>query len=250
MPMLSCFCHIEDCLLCEAKLSAVLDGSQVCDIRGLLNHHEYQPHQILFREGDPSGSIHIVREGQLKLTTTDSDGNEQIIGIGLNGHMVGFYNIDEDHYSYTAEALTPVKTCQIKHKNMLRVLAENPVVSNRMISLLNDELSQAQLLIRLLGKKTSHEKVALFILSLLPETHDTNSINLLFPLSRRELAQLLGLTIETVSRTMSDMKRKNILNAPRGKVEILDIEQLKSFAGQAVHDLNSLKNNNTSRALK
>lgn len=240
--MLSCFCHIEDCLLCEAKLSSVLDGSQVCDIRGLLNHHEYQPHQILFREGDASGNIHIVREGQLKLTTTDADGLEQIIGIGLNGHMVGFYNIDEERYNYTAEALTPVKTCQIKHRNMLRILAENPEVSNRMISLLNDELSQAQLLIRLLGKKSSQEKVALFIISLMPENLTSNSVTIPLPLSRREVAQLLGLTIETVSRIMSGMKRKNILNAPRGSVEILDIGKLKSFAGQAVHDLKNLVN--------
>lgn len=249
--MLSCFCHIEDCLLCEAKLSSTLEAGQVCDIRGLLNHHEYQPHQILFREGDASGNIHIVREGQLKLTTTDAEGNEQIVGIGLNGHMVGFYNVDEDHYSYTAEALTHVKTCQIKHKNMLKILAENPVVSNRMIALLNDELGQAQLLIRLLGKKSSHEKVALFILSLLPDKHDANTISMPLPLSRRELAQLLGLTIETVSRIMSDLKRKNILNAPRGRIEILDIKNLKSFAGQTVNDLNGrLTNNNVSQIMK
>jgi len=115
------------------------------------------------------------------------------------------------------------------------VLQQNPKVSLRVVEILNEELAQAQALLRVLGQKTSAEKVATFLLSLIPTGYDDQSpINLHLPLSRQEMSDLLGLTVETVSRLMSDMKREGIVEAPRGSIRILDLKRLHALAGTQV----------------
>lgn len=228
----SCYCHIEDCVLCEAGLYSGLSTRQVCEIRGLLSKHRHGAHEVLFREGEPNTYLYLLREGQLKLTTVTPDGREQIIGLGLPGHLLGFHSMHDTVHTYTAETLTAVQLCKIRRADMVDVLRQNPSVMLRVIDMLNEELNRAQLLIRLLGQKTSVEKVAAFILSLAPlGLRNGSPTELPLPLSRQEMAELLGLTVETVSRHMSEFKREGILDAPRGHVRILNAERLQRLAG-------------------
>jgi len=209
-----------------------LDHDQVCAIRGMLSHHRYDSHQTLFRQGEPSEYLFVLQEGMLKMTLTDVDGREQIVGLPLAGQLLGFNTITERAYAYTAQSLTPSAVCKIRHHDMLEVLNQNPKVAMRTIEILNHELNQARSLIRILGQKTAVEKIATFILSLQPDPHHTgNGQMLALPLSRQEMAELLGLTVETVSRLMSEFKREGLLEAPRGHVRILDRERLTELAG-------------------
>ena len=232
--MNACVCQTDDCLLCEARLYDGLDSDQVCAIRGLLGKQTFEARQVVFRQGAASDWLYLIRSGQIKLTSCAPDGREQIIRIGVAGQMVGFDTVDDHLHTYSAETLTPVRVCTLRHRDMLRVLEQNPRVSRRLVDLLNQELAQAHLLIRVLGQKTSAEKVALFLLSLIPEPVDMDQAQaheLPLPLSRREIADMLGLTVETVSRSMSELRREQIVEAPRGRVRILDLKGLRAYAG-------------------
>lgn len=227
-----CACNVEECLLCEARLYVGLNHEQACSIRGLLSHHRYDTHDTLFRQGEPSEHLFVLQEGTLKLTLTDVDGREQIVGLPMAGQLLGFNTISEREYAYTAQSLTPSMVCMIRHRDMLEVLNQNPKVAMRTIEMLNHELTQARSLIRILGQKTAVEKIATFILSLQPDPHHTgNGQMLALPLSRQEMAELLGLTVETVSRLMSEFKREGLIEAPRGHVRILHRERLVGLAG-------------------
>lgn len=227
-----CYCHIDDCVLYEAGWDSGLGTRQVCEIRGLLSKHDHGAHEVLFREGEPNTHLYLLREGQLKLTTITPEGREQIVGLGLPGHLLGFHSMHDAAHSYTAETLTAVRVCKIRRTDMVDVLRQNPSVMLRVIDILNEELNRAQRLIRLLGQKTSTEKVAAFILSLArPGLRNGSPTELPLPLSRQEIAQLLGLRVETVSRHMSEFKREGILDAPRGHVRILNAERLQRLAG-------------------
>lgn len=229
----NCFCQIDECVLCEAQLYDGLTPQQVCEIRGLLIHRDYPARTTLFREGESSGYLYLLRTGQLKLTNLSANGREQIIGIGLPGHLLGFHTMDDTAHSYTAEALTPVSVCTISRVDMEEVLRENPAVARRVIDIINEELVRARGLVRLLGRKTSVEKVAAFVLSLSPlGFRNGTPTELPLPLSRQEMADLLGLTVETVSRHMSEFKRAGIVDAPRGHVTILDADRLAALAGE------------------
>jgi CRP/FNR family transcriptional regulator len=230
--MSECFCQVDDCVLCVAQLHSSLSLEQVCEVRGLLTRQRFEPHQSLFLAGEPNTHLYVVREGQIKLTTLSSDGREQIIGLGLAGHLIGFDDVRDTAHTYSAVALTSAQVCKVAHADMLKILAENPQAMMRAINVLNEELGRAQSVIRLLGHKTSSERVASFLLSLLPPgKHNGDPLDVPLPLSRQEMAELLGLTIETVSRHMSELKREGIIDAPRGRVQILNTPRLQALAG-------------------
>jgi len=230
--MTECFCQVKDCVLCEAQLHSHLSLEQVCEVRGLLKRMTLEPHETLFRAGEPNQHLYLVRDGQIKLTSLSSDGREQIIGLGLAGHLIGFNDVRDTTHAYSAVALTPAHVCKIAHADMMKILTENPDAMLRVINVLNEELGRAQSVIRLLGHKTSSERVAAFLLSLLPPgKRNGELLEVPLPLSRQEMAELLGLTIETVSRHMSELKREGVIDAPRGTVRILDSPRLQELAG-------------------
>ncbi len=131
------------------------------------------------------------------------------------------------HYSIVADKLGVNK---FSAYDMLKVLAPNPEVSLRVIDVLNRELTAAHTLIRMLGQNTATEKVATFILSLVPADKIAPA-ELLLPMSRQEIAELLGLTIETVSRLMSELRREAVIDTPRGHIRIQNLARLRSLAG-------------------
>jgi CRP/FNR family transcriptional regulator len=228
--MYSCACQIGECILCEANLLSGLTREQVCQIRGLLSKQAYPPRAMLFRVGEPSRHLFVLRSGQVKLATCLSDGREQILGVRVPGQMLGIGSLSEHKHPYSAEALTPVEVCRIEHKDMLAVLEQNPTVSLGIIQRLNQELQQSQALIRDLGLKSAPEKVASFLLSLTPgQQVDSEPVPL--PLSRREMAELLGLTVETTSRVITRFRRDGVIQASRGHMRILDYARLQSLAG-------------------
>jgi len=232
--MSACLCHADDCLLCEAHLHVGLTEEQACEIQGLLMKHTAEPQEIVFRQGETSDWLYVIQGGQLKLSVTGPDGREQIMRIAVAGQLIGYDTVDELHHPYTATALTPVRLCGIRHRDMLRVIDQNLEVSRRMVQMLNQELSQAQALIHILGQRSSAEKIALFLLSLVPgHSREDMPEDLAMPLSRQEMADMLGLTVETVSRLMAELKRERIIEAPRGRLRILDRKGLHAYAGTA-----------------
>lgn len=224
-----CQCQTVECLLCEARLNGGLTAEQACDIRGLLVKHEYKPHEVLFREGNPSTHLFVLREGLLKLTSLGVNGREQIIGLATAGRLLGFHSIHSKTCCLTAVALTPVTVCKIRHNDMLQVLEQNPTVSMQFINMLNHELAEAQVLIRVLGQKTAEERVAWFLLSLATAGDDPLE-TMPVRLSRREIAELLGLTIETVSRLISEFRRDGLIDTTRSSVRILNLQHLQARA--------------------
>ncbi len=228
--MHKCDCHNDECVLCGAFLSSENpESAQACDIQGLISRRRYSAGETVFREGAPCTQLIVLRTGQLKLTTMPHVGREQILGLLVAGQLVGFETSDAT-YPYTATALTPVETCCIPHQQMLRVLEENPAVALRVIQRFRDELIQAQIMIRNLGIKPAHARVASFILSLVPIGSDTTKP---FPLvlSRLEIAELLGLSEETVSRVFAEFRRNGLIDAPHGEVCLLDAGRVKRLAG-------------------
>ena len=230
--MTSCLCNTDDCLLCEAYLSEGLRDAQACEIQGLLSRRIAQAQEIVFRQGETCDWLYVVRDGQVKLSVSGPDGREQIVRIGIAGQLIGYDTVDNGSHSCTATALTPVRLCGIRQRDMLRALNENLEVSRRMVQLLNQELVRAQTLIHILGQKSSAEKIALFLLSLVPaHGRDAPQADVPLPLSRREMSELLGLTVETVSRLMAKLKRERIIEAPRGRFRILNRPGLNIYAG-------------------
>lgn len=226
---MTCVCNRDDCVLCEGRLFNGLASDQVCRVRGLIASVSYPARAMLFHERPPADRLFILKSGCVKLTTALADGREQILRLALPGQMFGFESLDESSYPYSACALTDVNACAVRHRDVMQILEKDPGVSLRMIRMLNGELERSRALIRDLGLKSATERMASFILSLVP-LHRGASGDFALPLTRKEISEMLGLTVETISRTMTGFQRAGIVRAARGRIHILDADKLKALA--------------------
>lgn len=226
---MTCVCNRDDCVLCEGRLFNGLASDQVCRVHGLIASVFYPARAMLFHERAPADLLFVLKSGCVKLTTALADGREQILRLVLPGQMFGFESLNDSFYPYSARALSDVGVCAVRHRDMMRILEKNHGISIKMIRMLNNELDRSRALIRDLGLKSSTERMASFILSLTPLRHGLTG-DFALPLTRKEISEMLGLTVETVSRAMTGFQRARIIRAARGQIHILDADKLKALA--------------------
>ncbi|MGB5490637.1 MAG: Crp/Fnr family transcriptional regulator [Woeseiaceae bacterium] len=186
--------------------------------------------EVLFTQGQTNSSLYSLSSGLIKITNNAEDGREQIVGLGIPGKLlVGLQSIDQDRHEYTAVAASDGSACKIRHRALLRALKDRGEIALRLIAALNAQLSQSRSLMEVMGHKKAAEKIAAFILLLAPGVQAEDD-RFTLPFSRNDIADLLGLSEETVCRQMATMKRKGVIYAPRGKMRIQDWDQLRAIA--------------------
>ena len=164
----------------------------------------------LFTEGDPATSVYQVVSGTLRLYKALPDGRRQITGFLSAGHLLAL--APTEVHPYSTEAITPVSVRRYPRPWFEKLLDEVPGLARRLFAASSDELRAAQDQMLLLGRKTAEERVASFLL-MLADLHggaQAESVVQL-PMSRGDVADYLGLTIETVSRTLAKMKQQKII---------------------------------------
>ncbi len=204
-----------------------------CLITDAVKQVRFPKGATLFAEGQRSCCLFSLNRGLVKITNHTSDGREQIVGLSTPGKLlVGLQSLSADRYEYTAIAETEVHACKIRHRALLRAVRNKGDVAVRLIAALNAQLAHTRALMQVMGHKCAAAKIASFIRLVVPQGHE-NHKRYTLPFSRREIANLLGLSEETVCRQMAKMKRRGILYAPRGRIEILDWHGLQSIAEPA-----------------
>lgn len=194
---------------------------------------KFRKGQILFLEGQPSLNLYSLSSGMVKICHNTPQGREQIVGLSHPGNLlVGLQSISKERYAYSAVAATPVRACRINHQTLLTKARERGDVAMSLIRALNAQLAHSRALMEVMGHKSATAKIASLILLMVPKSHHDNA-EFSLPFSRREIADLLNLSEETVCRLMADMKRSGIIKAPRRHVAILDWDGLRAMADGA-----------------
>ncbi|WP_416896874.1 MAG: Crp/Fnr family transcriptional regulator [Minwuia sp.] len=224
---------------------------QICAVRhksvcGALDERELAAlnaiaHQKLLARGEPimNADDHVdyfanIVHGAVKLTKLLSDGRQQIVGLQFAPDFLG--RAYKDRSPYFAEAATDLELCIFPRAGFERLLKEYPGLEMRLFQDTLNELDAARDWMLLLGRKTAAEKVASFIELIARRTpmigcahsDDMKEVRFELPLSRTEIADYLGLTIETVSRQIGKLKSSGIirLHATR-EMSVLDMEALR-----------------------
>lgn len=179
-------------------------------------------------EGEPALNVFTVVSGVVKLFKLLADGRRQIVGFLVPGDMFGFAPYGK--YTASAEAASEVTVCRCARRQLEGAFAEFPGVERQLLNVINRELAAAQDQMVLLGRKTAHERVASFLLSLSRRRpSDDDSIDL--PMTRTDIADYLGLTTETVSRVFTVLKGSGCIAANgSSKIYILDSDALAELA--------------------
>jgi len=157
------------------------------------------------------------------------DGRRQITGFLAPGDFLGL--AARQTYAYSAEAITEADLCRFKVGELETLLEEMPPVRERLYEIANDELAAAQEQMLCLGRKTAKERVASFLISQLRHGAgcDDGAAEFDLPMSRSDIADYLGLTIETVSRTFTALREEGLIGLPATHhISIPDIATLEA----------------------
>ncbi|MCZ4341655.1 helix-turn-helix domain-containing protein [Sphingomonadaceae bacterium G21617-S1] len=183
--------------------------------------------QTLVWEGDESILVGNVLAGMLKLSTVTGDGREQIVGIVYPSDFIGRPFGRDSHHSVTA--LTDASLCVFGRSAFDRFAHEHGEVEHALLARTLVELDRARHWMLLLGRKSACERVASLILEMSARLNAEQEIAL--PLSRQQMADVLGLTIETVSRSLTKLKHAGIISLPGTRRLTIDApDKLKRIA--------------------
>lgn len=191
----------------------------------------FDPHSHLINEAENADNLFNITAGCVRLYKLLGDGRRQITGFLFPGDFLGLA-VDET-YGYSAEAITKVEACRFPRRRFEGLLDDIPKLERRLLGLASNELAAAQDQMLLLGRKTAQEKVASFLLTLSHRARQAgrtdNPVEL--PMSRSDIADYLGLTTETVSRTFTQMKRTGAIRLMEGsRVAIPDPDVLEDIS--------------------
>lgn len=183
---------------------------------------------VLFSEGDEAECVYEVLSGMVRLYKLLPDGRRQITGFLSRGHLMGL--APEGACVFTAEAITDVTLSCYRRPNFERLIDQTPGFARRLLEVASHELIAAQDQMLLLGRKTAAEKVASFLL-LMAARHRGKGDGMDIPMTRGDMADYLGLTIETVSRTLTRMRQEGYIAIPTpARIEISDRCRLEQLA--------------------
>lgn len=219
-------CAIRSLTVCSA-----LEPNELRRLADILQTSRVEPNQTLFNEGDVADSLYNVTAGTVKLYKLLPDGRRQITGFLTTGDFLGLAL--NDCYAYTAETVTTATLCRFPRRKIEALLEEFPKMQRRLFSMAANELAAAQDQMLLLGRKTAKEKICSFLLLLSQRAvrrgHRENPVYV--PMSRADIADYLGLTTETVSRTFTQLKTRGVISLQEGnRVQIGDMDALYDLA--------------------
>ncbi len=184
----------------------------------------------LYAEGDSAHHWYRVRSGVLRTCKLMCDGRRQIDNFLFPGDYFGL-EIGAEH-SFAAEAVSAATVIRYGRSRLDTATLDDPRLGARLFQIMLGQLDRAHERFMLLGRKTAEERVASFLLEMLERSSAAGSIDL--PMSRTDIADYLGLTIETVSRTFSALKQHRVIALPSAhRVAILDHAALEDLSGDA-----------------
>ncbi len=205
------------CMACEVRdftFCAALDSDELASIQAIVRQVRLAPGQLLFQEGDKASDVFNVVDGVIMLYKMLADGRRQITGFMYPGGFLGVASTSG--YSYSAEALTQATLCRFPRHQLFALFERFPKLEHRLFGIATDELTAAQDQMLLLGRKTAAEKIASFLLMLAERTVADKDATVVVPvpMTRADIADYLGLTVETVSRTLGRLKRAGLIRIP------------------------------------
>ncbi|MGO9545013.1 MAG: Crp/Fnr family transcriptional regulator [Rhodomicrobium sp.] len=225
------------CDTCPARregICAALDDEALAQLFQLSRRKVLAPHNVVFRDGDEADHYFSITSGIVKLVKTLADGHQHIVGLT---HQPGFMGQTlNPRHTYSAETATEAELCIYPRASFEAFLKSHPELERQIFEMTVRELDVCRDWTLLLGRKCSYERVAGFLLMMarrMPRAADgaSNSVHFELPFTRAEMADYLGLTLETVSRQFSRLKKKKIIALPSSRdITIPDIELLSAIA--------------------
>ncbi len=193
-----------------------------------------QSGEALFCEGDDADFVYEIVTGTVCSYALLPDGRRQVTGFAFEGDIVGLG--DPEFYQTSCDAVGSAKVRSIPRSKMMKFAEERPEFSTKLLNCATTQLARMQDHFVVLGRKSAMEKLASFVLTLAKRfgAPEANEITFSLPMTRADIADYLGLTIETVSRSFTKLRATGVIDLPQSnRVHVTDMFELEGMADAA-----------------
>jgi CRP/FNR family transcriptional regulator len=222
------------CMLSEICLPLGMEHADVAQLDELVKERIRIPKgKALFHLGDKTEAVYGIRSGSIKTQLEDASGQVQITGFLLPGEILGMDGLVNNTHVSHAIALEDSEVCVIRLDEMDRMAMHIPVLNQQFRRLMSKEINRSHQLVMALGALRSEQRLAAFLLNMSNRLAALgySPYEFVLRMSREEIGNYLGLTLETVSRLFSRFAREGLLQIRQREVHIVDMPTLRVLSG-------------------
>jgi CRP/FNR family transcriptional regulator len=223
------------CSLHQLCISTGLGEPDMLRLERIIVRRKVPRGGILFRMGDPFTNLYAVRLGHFKTHQLSADGVEQITGFQMAGELLGMDAIATDRHHCYAVALEDSEVCEIPFARLEELFVEIPTLLHHFHRTMSQEITRDQNAMLLLGNMLAEQRFAAFLINLSAryKTRGYSSTSFQLRMSREDIGNYLGVTIESISRLLAKFKSMNWIKIDKREIELLDLDGLKLLAMRA-----------------
>jgi CRP/FNR family transcriptional regulator len=229
----NCAIKCQDCSISQLCIPVSLNSEEMGKLDDIIERKKpLHKGDFLFEAGQPLRSIYAVRSGSFKSYTLTESGEEQITGFHLAGDIVGFDGISTmSHRSY-AQAMETAMVCEIPFTTLDDLSGKLPKLRHQVMRMMSNEINYDQEMLLMLNKKTAEERLAAFLANLSTRFGERGFSKKEFRLTmtRGEIGNYLGLTVETISRLLSRFQKAEIIKVEGKFITIVNADELFKVA--------------------
>jgi CRP/FNR family transcriptional regulator len=219
------------CNLRELCLPVNLSPAEVAQVENLTQHkRSYRRGEYLYRSGDRFQALYAIRTGFFKTQVLHEDGREQVTGFQMAGEIIGLDAISTDAHTCDAIALEDSEVCEMPFASLEELSRDIPSLQHHLHKIMSREIVRDQGIMLLLGSMRAEERLGAFLLNLsqryAARGYSPKSFQL--RMTRQEIGSYLGLKLETVSRTLSNLQQRGFIQIRNRSLELIDIAGLQS----------------------
>jgi CRP-like cAMP-binding protein len=223
----------KDCTLKTSSLFEQLTEEEYALLNYDKNCQVYKRGDFIYHEGNHATGFYCVNEGIVKLFKTGTEGREQIIAFAKKGDIIGYRSVlSKETFCTTAKVISEAFVCFIPSSRLFKLVESNHDFSLKLIQQACKELGTANKYITDIAQKTVKERLAEVLLTLLEQFGINEDGYLNIPLTREELANLVGTATESVIRMLSQFKSQELIELKGRKIKVLDEKELQMISDQ------------------
>lgn len=225
---ISCFdCPNNNCFIkkyCSIELMQNMDEQKIIN--------RFSKKQLIFHEGNPTDGIYFIQKGIIKIVKKGAFEKNQIVRISLAGDFLGHRGFSSNNtYPVSAESVTDSMVCFVGKKFFYKILEETPKLTINLMLFLADEINYEESRLRDMAVFNVREKIAKALVMLVEKfgMNSANEINYIEELNRQDIAELVGLNPNQVTKVLADFKDDGIIETNKKRIKIIDLKKLEKI---------------------
>jgi CRP/FNR family transcriptional regulator len=223
--------HCKNCSFSHLCIPVSLNQSELESLDSMIERKRpMHKNDYLIEPNKKFKSLYAVRSGSFKSYITAQDGEQQITGFHLPGDIIGFDGLKTDEHQNYAQALETAMVCEIPYSTLDELSAQLPSLRRHMMNMMSEEIKHDHNLMMILNKRTAEERLSHFLVDLSDRfaSRGFSPTEFHLTMTRGEIGNYLGLTVETVSRLLSRFQKEQLIKVQGKLIEILDLPSLKN----------------------